>query len=161
MKATLMHFVQRIGRWIRGSSSVRVFAFAFASVVPLLSGCCRPPEPDHPRVIDYDPRQADLIKTRLDQAEAKKLWTAEDAVAFRRSLAYLSPENRMASALRLSALINSRAVLFDRTPSKKPPRRRCPCTPGYCDGVAMPPPPAPPPAMTVPPVAAPPATKAK
>jgi len=112
-------------------------------------------------VIDYDPRQADLIKTRLDQAEAKKLWTAEDAVAFRRSLAYLSPENRMASALRLSALINSRAVLFDRTPSKKPPRRRCPCTPGYCDGVAMPPPPAPPPAMTVPPVAAPPATKAK
>lgn len=144
----------------RCAFSSGVMAITFAAGLTLMLGC-RCPEPEHPSTISYDPHQAELMKATLDKAQAKKTWTRDDEVAFRRSLANLSPQNRLASALRLAGLINSRAVLFDRAAPKTTPPPMCPCIPKMCDAVAAPPPAAPPPAANVSPAGAPPVTKAK
>lgn len=160
MKTSFLSSLEPLGGLFRGTFFTGVLAIIFTAGLPLLLGC-RCPNADHPRVIADDPRQAEVMKATLDKAQAKKTWTRDDEVAFRNSLADLSPETRLASALRLSALINSRAVLFERPRSKNPPPPICPCTPGPCDRVPTPAPAAQPPAASVPPTSAPPATKAK
>jgi hypothetical protein len=104
------------------------------AVALVLAGGCYCPHPDHAKPVVDSPQHADAIKAQLVAAEAKKLWTADDERAFRYNLGHLSAETRIASATKLAALINSKAVRIDRTPSKTPPAPTCPCTPGLCDG---------------------------
>jgi len=161
MKKAFSSLLQQTGGLFRSNFFAGVLAIIFASGLPLLG--CRCPEADHPRVIPDSPRHADLMKATIDNAQAKKTWTRDDEATFRKSLAHLSPETRMASALRLSALINSRAVIFERSPSKPPapPMCTCPCTPATCERATTPRSTVQPPAANVPPPGAPPATKAK
>jgi hypothetical protein len=162
MKTPLISSNERSAAPIRRIFSPAILAIAFASTLPLFAGC-RCPETNHPEPLKDDPKQAEAIKTKLDEAQAKKTWTTEDEQAFRTSLGHLSPETRFASRVRLATLINSQAVKIVRSPSKSPPPPppTCTCTPGTCDRVATPVPAAPPPATNVPPTAAPPGTKAK
>jgi len=148
--------IERTAGLIRRIFSPAVLALAFLSLMPLLGGC-RCPEANHPGLIKEDPEQAVAIKARLDQAAAKKTWTAEDERAFKMSLGQLSPETRFASRVRLATLINSQSVKIVR-PSKAPPPPlpTCTCTPGMCDRAATPSPAAQPRAASVPPPSAPP-----
>lgn len=162
MKTSHISSIERPASLIGRFFSPPVWAMAFACLLPLMASC-RCPETNHPTPIRDDPKQAQAIKARLDAAQAKKTWTAEDERAFRASLGQLSPETRFASAVRLATLINTQAVIIVRSSSKNPPPPppTCTCTPGTCDRVATPPAATPPPAANVPPTGAPPVTKAK
>lgn len=125
-------------RLLRASTRAWLLAMALTLLLPCLSGCnC--PEPRYPnqpvRIVD-SPEHVRNVQVTISNAQAKGVWTADDERAFSHNMSHLSAETRFAYGVQIATLINTKAMVIDRTPPKTKPPARCPC--GTCNGATTP-----------------------
>jgi len=122
----------------RASTIAGPVAMALALLLPAFSGCnC--PEPrfasDIAPVPD-SPEHVRNVQVTISNAQAKGVWTVDDERTFSRNMSHMSAETRFAYGVQIATLINTKAMIVDRTPPKTKPPARCPC--GTCSGTSTP-----------------------